>query len=45
MYLNSPGEIRDWASLKLDFYVYLFDNTVLAQGNATAVTEIRSAMS
>lgn len=45
MYLNSPGEIRDWASLNLDFYVYLIDTRVLAQGYAAAVSEIRSAMS
>lgn len=44
MYLNSPGEIRDWLPLKLDFYVYLFDTKVLAQAYAAAVTEIRTAL-
>lgn len=42
MYLNSPGEIREWLSLHLDFYVYLLDAKVLAQAYAAAVTEIRS---
>lgn len=44
MYLNSPGEIRDWAPLKLDFYIYLFDTKLLAQAYAAAVTEIRAAL-
>ncbi len=44
MYLNSPGEIREWLPLNLDFYVYLFDTKVLAQAYAAAVTEIRSSL-
>lgn len=44
MYLNSPGEIRDWAPLKLDFYVYLFDTKLLAQAYAAAAGEIRAAL-
>ena len=43
MYLNSPGEIRDWLPLKLDFYVYLFDTKVLARAYASAVADIRAA--
>jgi 2-keto-3-deoxy-L-rhamnonate aldolase RhmA len=44
MYLNSPGEIKDWLPLKLDFYIYLFDTKLLAQAYAAAVTEIRAAL-
>lgn len=44
MYLNSPGEIRDWMALKLDFYIYLFDTKVLARAYASAVSEIRAAL-
>lgn len=44
MYLNSPGEIRDWAPMKLDFYVYLFDTKLLAQSYAAAATQIRAAL-
>ncbi len=44
IYLNSPGEVRDWAPLKLDFYVYLFDIKVLALAYAAAVKEIRSSL-
>lgn len=44
MYLNDPGEISDWLPLKLDFYVYLFDTKVLARAYASAVSEIRAAL-
>jgi len=43
MYLNTPGEVRDWLPLDLDFYVYLFDTRILGRAYALAVGEIRAA--
>lgn len=45
MYLNSPGEVREWAPLNLDFYIYLFDTKLLAQAYAAAAAQIRAALS
>ena len=44
MYLNTPAEIKDWVTLDLDFYVYLFDTKLLAQVYASAVKEIRASL-
>lgn len=44
MYLNTPGEIGDWAHLNLDFYIYLFDTKLLAQTYAAATEKIRAGL-